>query len=82
MTALDGGLAWAINTWATTNAPDLRREQVESLTRTLTEEGFAKPDTSELNLGDLRKLATKAKTSLTEFIKETSAPAASGPASR
>lgn len=79
---VDGELAWAIASW-TDNADlgieevTLNREQIISLANHLSAAGFSRGDSGELSLGDLRKLATKAKTSIAEFIKETGAPAAS-----
>jgi hypothetical protein len=77
---LDGDLAWAIRSWSdeyTDRTLVWDREAIESLARHLTAAGFVKPVTSaELSLGDLRKLADKAQTSITEFLKGSRAESA------
>lgn len=75
----DGKLAWAISEWVDQQADTpIERARITSLANHLSAQGFGQPEEGgELSLADLRKLATKAKTSLTEFIKETGAPTAS-----
>lgn len=66
---LDGDLAWAIASWG---GPDretpLSREDIESLTRYLTDMGFTRPKSMDLSMSDARLFLSKLRNTAADLI--------------